>query len=333
MELARVFSKFSDQLRRTIKFAWWPCHETGPMIGSNWYVNNFWEDIRDNLIVYLNSDSKGKKGAAVWRFRNTAELRKFHEDTIRELGIEGMSINQMQIGDASSFLHRIGVPTLEVRKEYDRDPYEPSKAWWGHTEFDTIDRADISVLADELKTYAISVLRLCNSPILPMEFVSLALDFKTVLKNLQIEGKNNIDLTSLVKSTEKFESQATKLKKNISKVMQKYQGLQKKEDESRFEKHFQKVNQCLMGTSKVLNQVYYGSLDKYYHHADYDSYKGPISILRQISQLGNLKPDGNEFKTLKVLLVQQRNKVSDALEQGNGLLEDANEELGELICK
>ncbi|MFC1815448.1 M28 family metallopeptidase [Thermodesulfobacteriota bacterium] len=53
LEMARIFSKYREQLGRGIKFAWWTGHSHGTFAGSTWYLDNFWDDIRDKAIAYL----------------------------------------------------------------------------------------------------------------------------------------------------------------------------------------------------------------------------------------------------------------------------------------
>ncbi|MEM3981052.1 MAG: M28 family peptidase, partial [Ignisphaera sp.] len=62
LELARVFNLHKNELRRGVKFAWWSGHESGIMVGSTWYVDNFWDELNKGCIAWLNIDSIGMRG-------------------------------------------------------------------------------------------------------------------------------------------------------------------------------------------------------------------------------------------------------------------------------
>ena len=48
MELARVFGKHRDELRRGLLFGFWTGHETGTMVGSSWFGDHEWDRLRAN---------------------------------------------------------------------------------------------------------------------------------------------------------------------------------------------------------------------------------------------------------------------------------------------
>ena len=61
LEMARVFGKFKDKLKRSIYFLYWNGHEIAEAAGSTWFQDYFYEDIRENCIGYINIDSTGMK--------------------------------------------------------------------------------------------------------------------------------------------------------------------------------------------------------------------------------------------------------------------------------
>ncbi len=52
-----------DKLARGVRVAWWTGHSQGRYAGSQWYADNFWEDLHEHALININIDSPGAKGA------------------------------------------------------------------------------------------------------------------------------------------------------------------------------------------------------------------------------------------------------------------------------
>src|SRR5215207_7938018 len=63
IEMARVLWDHREQLRRGVRFCWWPGHSTGRYSGSTWYADSHFRELRERCIGYLNIDSPGTRGA------------------------------------------------------------------------------------------------------------------------------------------------------------------------------------------------------------------------------------------------------------------------------
>ena len=75
LEMARVFAGQREALRHGLRFAWWPGHSTGRYSGSTWYADAFFDDLHAHALGYVNIDSPGPRGAAVWDCRyNCGEI-------------------------------------------------------------------------------------------------------------------------------------------------------------------------------------------------------------------------------------------------------------------
>ena len=53
MELARVFGKHRDELRRGLVFGSWTGHETGTTVGSASFADHEWDRLRQNAVGYV----------------------------------------------------------------------------------------------------------------------------------------------------------------------------------------------------------------------------------------------------------------------------------------
>ena len=164
LEMARLFAEYRKFLARSIRFAWWSGHEQGAFAGSTWYVDTFWDDIRDNAVAYLTMDGLGRVGSSGYECRNTEEVRKFHETVVKKtLGFQVKSKRIPKTGDQS--FHGLGLPAftgkqnLEVEQKGDMFT---EAIWYGHSAMDTLDKLDIGLLDNPFKVYTLSLLRQRN---------------------------------------------------------------------------------------------------------------------------------------------------------------------------
>lgn len=319
LELARVLAKYRKNLKRSIRLAFWSGHETGIMAGSTWYLDNFWNDINKNCIAYMNCDSPGMRDTIYYVPSSTAEAREFHLQTIRDiLGEEEakkaetlesvMGRRPRKVGDQSFF--GVGVPSIGGMTV--PPPGKPVLGEWYHSVEDTPDKVDLNALAKCTKMYAALIVRLCNSPILPFDFTSVADEFLETLSDLQHKGKGIIDLATLIEKAKALKIEAGKLKEYVEN-----------REEENPEETIKLINKCLMALSRFLIPVGYTTVCKY----DQDTYgrtglEKPLPALQPIVELANLNPESSEFKTLKTKLIKERNKVMDALENAIELIRE-----------
>ena len=318
LEMARIFSKFRKHLGKSIKFAWWAGHSQGTFAGSTWYLDNFWDDIRDNAVAYLVMDGLGRIGSSGFEPRNTEEIRKFHERVVKEvLGLEVKSKRVSKSGDQSYW--GMGLPSFTGSTTFPKDPMaaiEGKKVWYSHTSEDTLDKVDIELLKIPFKVNAISILRLCNNPILPFEFVTVAELFKKGLDDLQEKGQSVLDLTSLISQVKELEKKSEALNKAIRKNLLIFG---KKKAGKGLKSKFEEINACLMGLSRILIPVLSSKAGKYGQDPMGTKFK-PIPALRLLKKLNLMEPHSEEFKVLYTSLLRERNRVSDALHSANHLL-------------
>ena len=111
-ELARVFARHREKLRRGLVFGFWTGHETGTMVASSWFADRNWDRVRANAVAYMMIDQPGMLGTSRWSAHSTLELRDFHQ------AVEGRMLRNRiaewhrapKTGDSSFFA--VGIPTF-----------------------------------------------------------------------------------------------------------------------------------------------------------------------------------------------------------------------------
>jgi len=315
LEMARVLQKNRSELKRSIKLAWWPCHSTGMYSASTWYAENFWEDVRNNMIAYYQSDSPGTKGGVIYATMAFPEAREFHVNVLKEiLGKDPTTSTFRQKTGDISFLNA-GVPLIsdslrQAPEVMSKLPYGATP-WW-HTEKDTIDKADLEGPGKiQFETYIASIVRLCNSNILPFQFVTVADDMLKALEKLTNKVKKSFDLRHLNEKTRLLRSRAEELRKASNKI-----GLA--------EEKMRMINNALIGLSRALNPVLYTINDKYAQDPYHTLPLKEIPMfprLHPATQLSNLPRDSDEHHSLRKKMMRERNRVQDAVDQAISIIE------------
>ena len=332
IELARVLNKYRTDLRRSVKIAWWSGHSTGRYSGSTWYCDTFWIDLDRNCVAYINVDSPGVKGASVYEARHMAEVSKLHMQSIRDVaGLEADSGHPGKSGDESFW--GVGVPSLASRNmlpENERASVGGSGGgWWWHTIDDTIDKADRDVLARDLRVDLTSILRLCNSLVLPMDFTAVSEQFLKILTDLKARAADRLDLSQLLDLVSGLRADAEALENYVGRLQEKCRGTKEEEIYARYGGLLRSVNDHLMRVSRDINPVLYTISGRF----DQDPAVSTPMLpgLQQITTLATSNPESSEYKFLRTRLGRERNRASDALTHARGRLHEAAQRVSVLL--
>jgi hypothetical protein len=319
LEMARIFSRKRKRLHRGIRFAWWSGHEQGTYAGSTWYLDNFWDDIRDHAVAYLVLDGLGRIDSSGFEPKNTEEIRKFQESIIKEkLKIDVKSKRVPRVGDQSYW--GMGLPSATGRTGYTPEytaAMDGEPIWYSHTAEDTLDKVDMDVAEIPFKVYSVSALRLCNSPILPFEFVTMAEGFMKRLKELQDKGGSILDLNPVI-------HEAHELKKgveNLDRKIRSLTGFLKRGESKTVGNECKIVNRCLMELSRILMPALSSKAGKYGQDPMGSKFK-LIPVLQPLEGMSSMNSGSEEYKALRTSLLRERNSLSDSLHSANRLLED-----------
>lgn len=193
LEMARRLWRERASLKRSVRVCWWPGHSHGRYSGSTWYADTFFTDLAEGGLAYYNIDSPGVKGATVYYCRNTcAEYEGYCREVIAAVTgqHEAPAFRPARAAD-QSFLAS-GMPSFSaypflVDGHPDKRPWTGGcgNAWWWHTEHDTLDKADVAILATDVTVGLAAVWGLANAVYLPLDYRATASELIDVVTGFQ----------------------------------------------------------------------------------------------------------------------------------------------------
>ncbi|MDH4065436.1 MAG: M28 family peptidase, partial [Acidobacteriota bacterium] len=196
LEMAKLLWKARVHLGRSVRLCWWPGHSHGRYSGSTWYADTFFNDLAEGGLAYYNIDSPGVKGATVYYCRHTcAELEGYCRSVIASVtGQAGAPVFRPMRAADQSFLAS-GMPSFSAYPflpdgHPDKRPWTGgcANAWWWHTEHDTLDKADVSILATDVKVGLEAVWGLTNADSLPVDYRATAKELLDAVSGFQAKA-------------------------------------------------------------------------------------------------------------------------------------------------
>lgn len=205
LEMAKLLWQARSHLQRSVRFCWWPGHSHGRYSGSTWYADTFFGELAEGGLAYYNIDSPGVKGATAYYCRSTcAELEGYCRTVIASVtGQADAPIFRPARAADQSFLAS-GLPSFSaypflVDGHPDKRPWTGGcgNAWWWHTEHDTLDKADVSILSTDTRVGLEAVWGLVNSAYLPLDYRATAREFLDVVSGFQAKA-DEVDFDPLL---------------------------------------------------------------------------------------------------------------------------------------
>jgi Peptidase family M28 len=311
MELARVFQRHREKLRRGLLLGFWTGHETGTMVGSSWFVDRHWDRLRAHAVAYLQIDQPACAGTTRWFSASNAELKRFHQRIEQQiLGNRPFAWRRaVKTGDSSFF--GLGVPMLAAQGIFTEEEMKQtalaSLGWWHHSLENTIDKLDFDYMAVHLKIYASYLWELCTATVLPFEFVSVAEQFSERLDKLA-PGADALDLAGVAARARDFAAAARKLDARAQAWRGRYAKGEKDEAAADI------LNDCMKRLSRTLIPLASTAKGAYGHDPyGYTPQGSMIPSLYDVPRLAKLPP-GEARWMLETALVRERNRVADALD-------------------
>ncbi len=319
LELARIFWQERDNLKRSVRIAWWPGHSHGRYAGSTWYADTFFEELRKHCILYHNIDSPGARGATQYILRHTsAEVEDFARRVVETYTEQqDPPVHRPTRAADQSFLN-MGIPACSLYSFLpDGHPDKrlwtggSASGWWWHSEHDTLDKADPKILAKDCKLSAAFVTLLANAEVLPFDFRLLAEEIAETIKFLDREIGAEVDLRLLVERAEALVKAAEALNQ---KPMADDPAAKARR------------NRVLRKVSQSLNPVVFGLEGPYGHDVaervpQMTAHKGAkMDGLSRAIALKDLKGT-DQYGFLKTQTVRQINRANEALEGALELLQ------------
>lgn len=159
LEIARVFHRHRNEMKRGLRIAWWPGHSNGRYMGSAWYCDHHWDELSKRCVACLNSDLIGAMGSDTLFVRTAGfEGREWIRSLARE-AVKEIEPRFARIGrGADQSFFGCGIPyhmspRLEAPEE-GRSTAAPGGHDWWHTPKDTLDKVDFQVLRQDARILA-----------------------------------------------------------------------------------------------------------------------------------------------------------------------------------
>ena len=205
LEMAKLLWRERASLERSVRLCWWPGHSHGRYSGSTWYADTFFQDLAEHGLAYYNIDSPGVKGATAYFCRNTcAEFEGYCREVIAAVTGQANApvFRPMRAAD-QSFLAS-GMPSFSaypflVDGHPDKRPWTGGcgNAWWWHTDQDTLDKADVAILATDVKVGLEAVWGLANATFLPLDYRATGKELLDVAAGFEAKARG-VDFAPLL---------------------------------------------------------------------------------------------------------------------------------------
>ncbi|HET8629778.1 MAG TPA: M28 family peptidase [Thermomicrobiales bacterium] len=325
MELARVFHRHRDELRRGLVVGLWMGHETGTMISSSRFADVNWDRLRRSCVAYLQIDQPAIAGSSTWHVHSTDDIQDYAVRTAREVvGAMPVSWHRQQKNGDSSFFG-VGLPSLAGEMTFTDEEIRRTAlatlGWWHHSLENTLDKVDKGRLALHLRVYARWLWGLLTDPLLPYSYRPLAARFVARLDELAALDVPDIDLAGAAVRAREFQALADRLDARCAAWRERADG-----DEAAADL----LNEAMMRLSRILVPVAstvvgpYGQ-DRYGHAWQTQM----IPALALYPALAAAPRDSEAYQTGWVAAVRARNRVADALEEASAVARAALERLGD----
>ena len=320
IELARVFTKHQQKLRRGLLFGFWTAHETGTMAGSSWFADRNWDRLRDHACAYLQIDQPSCTGTTTWHTTSNAELKAFHQREEKALlGDRHISWKRVAKSGDASFIG-VGIPMFQGEGAFTEAELKASalatRGWWHHSIECTIDKVDWTFIEEHLRVYAAYLWELCTAPVLPFTYAPVAEQIVQRLSELEGAGAA-VGLHGVLKSAEKFLQAARRLDDATASANAAFTAGKGSDDQARI------LNGTMKRLSRLLVPLMSSAIGKYGHDPyGFTPQTTSVPALYDLARLSKLS-EGEERWMLETKAVRDRNRVADALAEAIVIIEDS----------
>lgn len=321
LEVARVLWQHRQDLRRSVRIAWWSGHSHGRYAGSTWFADTFATDLDENCILHINCDSPGCRWATVfedvfWMSEAEGIARAVIHDTA---GQDSSGGRPLRAGDKS--FSNIGVSTFymlsstmpkDLVKEKNYYPVGgcgANIAW--HTEDDTLEIADRDHLLRDIRVYAAAAWRAANTPLYPLDFAAVATEVEQTLRTYQEAAGSVFDLGEAIEDAQALEQDLARFYDRAAALL----------DAAVDDPRVQRANEVQRRLARILVPINYTRAGRFRHDPAVDV--PPLPDLEPAAKLSALEPGSAAYRVTLIHLTRGRNRVRGALRAARQVLAEA----------
>lgn len=321
LETLRALLPHRENFRRSLRLAFWSGHSHGRYAGSTWYVDNLWEDLNENCVLHLNTDSPGGRGATViTEGQAMAETRGVAADAIRSLTGEEFNGSRFGRSGDQSFMS-LGIPSLFMFVS-EQPPGQDESAgdvaellggpgakgggvgWWWHTTEDTVDKLDPDLLVRDTRIYAVVANRLLSEQFLPLDLRASAEELLGHLRTWSERVGERFDLSGVVMRAEEVLALADSFHERLgTSVGSSASG---------------RINEVLLRVSSELVRLNYARSERF--EQDPALGQPPVPLLAPVEDLLSTEEGSDPAHEMLTLLVRNRNRVLYGLSETKKVL-------------
>jgi hypothetical protein len=327
LEMARVLWEHRAGLGRGVRVCWWPGHSHGRYSGSTWYADTRFFDLAERCLAYYNVDSPGVRGATRYVARNTtADIERFAKQIITQTtGLPDPPAHRPARAADQSFLPN-GVSSFSIYPflPEDHPDFRPwtggaANAWWWHTDFDTLDKADSGILTMDTRIGVTAIGELANARVLPLAPGDTGEEIRKVAADMQPAAGTHLDLRPLVADAGAFIAAA--------------RGLDEARGRAADPSAARRLNAALLRIGRMLNPVVYSRRGRFFHDpAEWSPIMraGGRYVLPGLSPAGTLASlaGTRDYGFLRAQLLRECNRVRAALREASALALETADTLG-----
>lgn len=318
LEMARIFHKHRDKLKRSLRIAIWPGHSYGRYAGSTWFADVFGLDLEENCIAQVNCDSPGCRWATSYEHMMwMSETNEFCIEAVRDaVGQKASGTRPLRAGDYS--FNNIGITSFfmlsstmpeELLKE---KGYYPVGGCGGniewHTEDDLLDIADLDILVKDIKVYITAVFRAINSAIHPFNFVNTVDEFIQTIKSYQEAAGGHFDFSVALKEAEALRS-------SLVRFYEEIEGLKEKDVN---DPQVKEANRKIRKLARILVPINYSRKGKFRHDPALNV--PPLPDIAPAANLQKLEKGSHKYNVLQTHLTRGQNRVAWSLREARELV-------------
>jgi N-acetylated-alpha-linked acidic dipeptidase len=318
IEMARIFHKHRDQLKRSIRIAIWPGHSTGRYAGSTWFADQYALDLDEHCIAQVNCDSPGCRWADSYEYM---EWMSEAEDLCK-LAIQD-AVNQpskgtrpLRAGDYS--FNNIGITSFYMlsssipEKVLKEKGYYPvggcgANIEW-HTEEDVMHVFDEDILVKDLNVYITTVFRALNEAIHPFNFVKTADEIIGTLKLYQKEAGNHCSFDSVLQEAEN-------LKQDLQTF---YKKIEERHGHPVIDSEVKTINAKILELARILVPMNFSRAGKFRHDPALDV--APLPDLAPAKGLSQLEVGSHLYNVTINHLIRGKNRVTWQLRKARNVV-------------